>query len=122
MLLKFCLCVRLCCSTFQVGGVLKGGRFLLQRPSGAVPEWLMLESSMFLTRKAWISWVGLGSSSEATGPCWTSLDEDAVFVFPLWAIRGMPWIRGPRYLPRRLFWMQRSIALLWQCGNMPLAQ
>ncbi|CAK9002095.1 unnamed protein product, partial [Durusdinium trenchii] len=38
--------------TGKVGGVLKGGRFLLQRPSGAVPERLMLESSMLLTRKA----------------------------------------------------------------------
>ncbi|CAK9002089.1 unnamed protein product, partial [Durusdinium trenchii] len=37
--------------TGKVGGVLKGGRFLLQRPSGAVPERLMLESSMLLTRK-----------------------------------------------------------------------
>lgn len=36
----------------QVGGVLKGGRYLLQRPSGAVPERLALESKMLLTNKA----------------------------------------------------------------------
>lgn len=37
--------------TGKVGGVLKGGRFLLQRPAGAVPERLALESEMLLTHK-----------------------------------------------------------------------
>eukprot|EP00913_Durusdinium_trenchii_P003711 g3434.t2 len=77
MLLKFCLCVRLCCSTFQVGGVLKGGRFLLQRPSGAVPEWLMLESSMFLTRKVCLP--ALGDPWNAVDP-WTQVLAQASFL------------------------------------------
>lgn len=49
----------------KVGGVLKGGRFLLQRPSGAVPERLVLEGNLLLTRKerrkhtAWAATLGV---------------------------------------------------------------